>query len=465
MEQRLPPALLALLAQPVLLAQAALTLTLCLAVRRFASAFTRRLSGRRHQANQAISVPTATPTAPPLRCLSGVPQLPYASLLKGSHAWGYVFWNTMRLRDGPDYRRNKIKRPASPPLLPCVGFDAFRTSRKLFTDCSEAQAACLPPEVLAAAREASPGPTELPRFLLVSVNMPTYSGPAADGPTLKFVVYFAVPPALAHDASGAARLLVQFLRTVKTGHRTRASAFYDRFKVIARMVTEDAHSTNPFLRLMIDHFNGKPMLWRFFGVWGDCGARGAVATVNLDFCTGGRVKNAALAQCTRTFDGFVGDMSWLLESREDAEMPERLIGGVTIVRIDLGTLPLLREDAAGSVRVVRAAAPRADKARADQARAPGARARPAAGRRLVWQGWRVLALRWLAIAAVTGALCAIEWPRLAPSTSPVSSPPPRSRARASWWRLARPPWQRRPRPEEPCAAEGQQLLRRLAKDW
>jgi hypothetical protein len=25
------------------------------------------------------------------------------------------------------------------------------------------------------------------------------------------------------------------------------------------------------------------MLWRFFGVWGDCGRRGAVATVNLDF--------------------------------------------------------------------------------------------------------------------------------------------------------------------------------------
>ena len=70
----MPPALLALLAQPVLLAQAALTLTLCLAVRRFASAFTRRLSGRRHQANQAISAPTATPTAPPLRCQLPLPR-------------------------------------------------------------------------------------------------------------------------------------------------------------------------------------------------------------------------------------------------------------------------------------------------------------------------------------------------------------------------------------------------------
>ena len=42
------------------------------------------------------------------------------------------------------------------------------------------------------------------------------------------------------------------------------------------------------------------MLWRFFGVWGDCGRRGAVATVNLDFCTGGRLKNggAPAPHCT-----------------------------------------------------------------------------------------------------------------------------------------------------------------------
>lgn len=33
---------------------------------------------------------------------------------------------------------------------------------------------------------------------------------------------------------------------------------------------------------------------------------------------------------------FVGDLSWCLESRSDAEMPERLLGGATIVRIDAG---------------------------------------------------------------------------------------------------------------------------------
>ena len=34
-----------------------------------------------------------------------------------THSWGQASWNTQRLRDGPDYKRNRIKRPALPPLL------------------------------------------------------------------------------------------------------------------------------------------------------------------------------------------------------------------------------------------------------------------------------------------------------------------------------------------------------------
>ena len=160
-----------------------------------------------------------------------------------------------------------------------------------------------------------------------------------------------MPPSLAAEPSGAAKLLRAFLNGAASGHRAPGGEFYDRFKVIARMVREDRHSTNSFLRMMIDQFNGKPMLWRFFGVWGDCGRRGAVATVNLDFCTGGRIKNGALAQCASRFDGFVGDVSWLLESRTDAEMPERLIGGVVISRIDVTALPMLAEAADGALRL------------------------------------------------------------------------------------------------------------------
>ena len=79
----------------VLLTQAALVLVLWLAVRRFAAAFSRQLMGLR----QACA-PTFTPTAPPVRGLSGVHELPLGALEGATHSWGHASWNTQRLRDG-----------------------------------------------------------------------------------------------------------------------------------------------------------------------------------------------------------------------------------------------------------------------------------------------------------------------------------------------------------------------------
>ena len=118
-----------------------------------------------------------------------------------------------------------------------------------------------------------------------------------------------------------------------------AGRFYDRFKVIARARCLDMH-VGFFLRKMIDFFNGKPMLWRFFGVWGDCRRSGNVVFLNLDFCTGGRLKNAAFHEGVKGgFQNVTFDISWTLEARSDDEMPETLLGGVTIMRPQLDAVP------------------------------------------------------------------------------------------------------------------------------
>ena len=84
------------------------------------------------------------------------------------------------------------------------------------------------------------------------------------------------------------------------------------------------------------------MLWRFFGIWGNCSRRGSVVFANLDFCTGGRVKNAAFARGVKLgFQHLVFDFSWTIEAREEEEMPERLLGGVTISRLNIPALPEL----------------------------------------------------------------------------------------------------------------------------
>ena len=416
----------------LILAQTALVLAVWCAVTRLTALLPSRSNRRRALSQHAIDA--ATPKAPPLKCCSGVPHRPPPSLLQASHAWGGNYWATINLRDGPDYKHNRIKRPALAPLLPCVGLDAFRTTRKVFTDCSEAQAACLPAEVLDAARSAPKGKADLPSFLLVSVHMPAYTGPAADGPTLKFVVYFAVPPSLADDTSGAATLLCDFLRSAASGHREPSGDFYDRFKVIARMLHQEDQATNFFLRRMIEQFNGKPMLWRFFGVWGDCCRRGGVACVNLDFCTGGRIKNAALFQAATTLGSFVGDLSWCLESRADVEMPERLIGGATIVRIDVRSLPTLDVGPSGAVRLVAAdgdawqalSAPSAALSAPQSPRSPQLPRSPRLprGKAPLQAGRAELPHRWLrnlvsiaaalAVVALTGLLAMISLTRRAP---------------------------------------------------
>ena len=98
----------------LVLAQAAHVLVVWCAVARLIARLPSR-SNRRHALSQPAD-DTATPKAPLLQCCSGVPHRPQPSLMQETHAWGGNYWASINLRDGPDYKRNRIKRPARPPL-------------------------------------------------------------------------------------------------------------------------------------------------------------------------------------------------------------------------------------------------------------------------------------------------------------------------------------------------------------
>ena len=261
-------------------------------------------------------------------------EVPFAASVDAKHAWSTVGWEDIRLRCGPNYKRNKRKKPTAEPLLPCVGVDVFCAPRKLFSDGATGLA-CLPAEI----RAATAGSAPLPRFLVVSVHMPNYASGAADGPNIRYTCYLVVPPELRSDSSAAASMLCEFLDGAGSGHTDAAGRFYDRFKVVAMLRGLDL-PTGFFLRTMIDSFNGKPMLWRFYGKWGNCSREGDVVFVNLDMCTGGMLKNSTFAEGVRGayFEHSLFDIAWTLEARTDEEMPERLLGGARIVRPQLTTV-------------------------------------------------------------------------------------------------------------------------------
>ena len=255
--------------------------------------------------------------------------------------WAPMDWTSIMLRIGPNYRKHRQKAATEAPLLPCVGLQLMRCESKVYSDgCVDL--ACMPPEVAAAAAEPThigSGPPPLPRFMIVTFCMPRYSGSAADGPTLRFTYVYAIPPELRSEPGAAAAMACEFFDGSASGHCDEESHFYDRFKVIARALQVDK-PMGPFLRKMVQWFNAKPMLWRFFGVWGNCLRRGGVTFVNLDFCTGGRLKNRAffeglaLARNTVVFD-----LAFTLEARGDDDMPERLLGGATACRLDFEAAP------------------------------------------------------------------------------------------------------------------------------
>ena len=257
--------------------------------------------------------------------------------------WAPIDWKSIKLRVGPNYRRNGKKSTTAEPLLPCVSVQLLRSETKIFCD-GETDAECLPAEVRAAAAEPTPSPRgdqkpPLPRYLVVSFALPRYSSSEESGPTLRFTYVYAVPPRLRSDAGASAAMCCEFLDGSAGGHTDPHGKFYDRFKVIARCVHIDK-AMGPFLRSMLTWFNAKPMLWRFFGVWGNCFRRGAATFINLDFCTGGRIKNKAFYEMLAIGNNtIVFDLAFTLEARTDDEMPERLLGGATACRLNFHTAP------------------------------------------------------------------------------------------------------------------------------
>ena len=75
-------------------------------------------------------LPELDETATRLACKSGLREVPCSDAVASRNAWSKLHWQDVSLRVGPDYRRNKLKRPTKAPLLPVVGVDIFKANQK-----------------------------------------------------------------------------------------------------------------------------------------------------------------------------------------------------------------------------------------------------------------------------------------------------------------------------------------------
>ena len=102
---------------------------------------------------------------------------------------------------------------------------------------------------------------------------------------------------------------------------------------------------------MLEAFNGKPMLWRWFGVGATANARAASSTSTSTSARAAASRTARSRGMPAGEGKALWDLSFTLEARDDAEMPERLIGGATFCRVHTAAMPTLAEDAGGAVRL------------------------------------------------------------------------------------------------------------------
>ena len=194
------------------------------------------------------------------------------------NAWAPLSWSDIRLRIGPNYKRNKegADRRAVPSRArrrvdaPGRAKGLWRRDHRRGVPAAggrrrggRADATRFHPGQQPCGRTAAVAALPRGHRLHAEVHLRRRRRP-----NLGFSFVLSVPSRLRTDPDPQAKLLCAFLDGSGNGHTDESGDFYDRFKVIVRC-REAGVPIGVFLRKMIDWFNGKPMLWRFFGIWGE----------------------------------------------------------------------------------------------------------------------------------------------------------------------------------------------------
>ncbi|TMW63843.1 hypothetical protein Poli38472_002784 [Pythium oligandrum] len=241
--------------------------------------------------------------------------------------WTHISGTRYQVRQGPNYRKTKIKAPSDESLLDLVAIDIYRSSRKVDNIASLVDLSGL-------LRMGASSPLDL---FVVNCQVPSYqpSNPLwgekqGDGEGFNFVTYFAIPPNVreqlneAEPTHQAVRLLKNFLHD--------SSTVRDRFKAIGIVVNPEEQKLGRTERHLLETYNGQPILTRpqhrFYRTE-------SYFEVDVDAHEFNYVARRGLVGVSEHFKNMVVDFGFVLEGQDDHELPEQILGGVRLCKIDV----------------------------------------------------------------------------------------------------------------------------------
>lgn len=279
-----------------------------------------------------------------------------------SNTWNQISHSIFELRTGPDYARNKTKGPSPPALCQLMGIDLFRFPKRVDNIGSRIKfpQAWLAEDMLGHDVK----PEGVPKIFIVNVQIPTanltqggitsFFTDKDDGEGISVVYYFklteetnraiidgdsaAKGESMKRDSSStsssSAHLFGRFLREAVHSQGESADPWKGRFKVILSCSNMDDFGLPGF----ITQYNAKPVLIRSTGKLYS-GENYVEQVINVHAFGLVAKKGIGLIQSKVPFMHL--DSGFCIESRENEEMPECLLGCGGLNKIIVEHMPSL----------------------------------------------------------------------------------------------------------------------------
>lgn len=248
-----------------------------------------------------------------------------------AHSWKEVDHSSFLLRVGPNYQKTGTKAPSPASLYEIVGVDCIQAGNKINDIASKLT---IPKDW----NDIETNHPHVPSLFVVNMQIPSsfessLFGSITDGEGWSLVYYFRIKEEVVtqlkdiESATPAVQLFVRYMTEGPSAYADSSSTWHGRFKVTLRCENMEQFGLPSF----ITSYNAKPVLLRNTSTFlNNLDANYAEVDVNVHQFSS--LPKKALSILLSQFDQMNIAAAFCIESREDDEMPETLLGCAGIVR-------------------------------------------------------------------------------------------------------------------------------------